>query len=444
MPIISKEVVTVKSLLEMPLIIPSYQRPYKWLDSHVNQLFDDLLHHRHKTRYRLGTVVLHQVAQTGGEPELSIVDGQQRLLTLTLLCYSLDQNKLCQPKLLEHTFSTPTAVENLQHNAAVIQSRANQLSESDREYLVNFLLNRCELILVKLDNLSEAFQFFDSQNARGKPLEPYDLLKAFHLREMADNTEMERTQCVAIWESKINPEPASKATSLHTIMSDYLFRLRHWTTGRSGLEFTRHNIDTFKGVNLRSTPYRHTEKLRALDFMVVQYNTDSVRLWDQQQMSYPFQIDQTMINGKRFFEYIQHYIAFYEHLFIDEKSELKDLLDTINNYSGHSRIGDHYVRTLFECAVLYYYDKFGDLELEKVAKLCFVWCYRIRLTQQRVAIESVDKAAVNGSSLLNVIRQALHPHEVLSFVIPPLQESQLKATKVQGLVNKFTSMGYFQ
>ncbi|SFG68277.1 DUF262 domain-containing protein [Neptunomonas qingdaonensis] len=445
MPIISKEVVTVKNMLEMPLVIPDYQRPYKWLDSHVNQLFDDLLNHRYKNRYRLGTVVLHKEALEGSEQELSIVDGQQRLLTLTLLCHMLDKNKLCQPNLLEQVFSSPITIENLSHNAAVIDSRANQLSESDREYLVDFLLNRCELICVKLDDLSEAFQFFDSQNARGKPLEPYDLLKAFHLREMVDNTELERTQCVAIWESKISPEPGSKATSLHTIMSDSLFRLRSWTAGSSGRAFTRHHINAFKGVNLRSTPYRHTETLRALDYMVDQYNADSVRHWDQQTMCYPFQIGQPLLNGKRFFEYIQHYIATYENLFLHDKSELKDLLKTINNYSGRNRIGDHYVRTLFECAVLYYFDKFGDVELEKVAQRCFIWSYSIRLTKQRVALESIDNEALEDNSLLKTIQKALHPHEVLAFIIPPLNKSELNAPKnVQGLVEKFTSLGYLQ
>ena len=52
-----------------------------------------------------------------------------------------------------------------------------------------------------LDNyVSEAFQFFDSQNARGKALYPHDLLKAYHLREMnnVDTTETEKV--VKTWE----------------------------------------------------------------------------------------------------------------------------------------------------------------------------------------------------------------------------------------------------
>ena len=42
---------------------------------------------------------------------------------------------------------------------------------------------------IELSDISEAFQFFDSQNARGKDLEAHDLLKAYHLREMTQMTE---------------------------------------------------------------------------------------------------------------------------------------------------------------------------------------------------------------------------------------------------------------
>jgi uncharacterized protein with ParB-like and HNH nuclease domain len=62
-----------------PFIIPPYQRPYKWTTKNVNQLIDDVLLHNDKPAYRLGTVVIHK------NGSLNIVDGQQRLYTLSLL-----------------------------------------------------------------------------------------------------------------------------------------------------------------------------------------------------------------------------------------------------------------------------------------------------------------------------------------------------------------------
>lgn len=56
MAIRSNQVQTISELLGRKLNIPTYQRPYKWLPKHVNQLTDDILNHRTKSCYRLGTV----------------------------------------------------------------------------------------------------------------------------------------------------------------------------------------------------------------------------------------------------------------------------------------------------------------------------------------------------------------------------------------------------
>ncbi len=93
MAIVFNQPQTISQLLEQKLTIPGYQRPYKWQPKHVNQLIDDIFNHRTKPCYRLGTVVLHQGKESESGEEnvaLNIVDGQQRLLTLTLLCTILD------------------------------------------------------------------------------------------------------------------------------------------------------------------------------------------------------------------------------------------------------------------------------------------------------------------------------------------------------------------
>ena len=253
MAIIQKKVNKVKALLEIRLVIPTYQRPYKWQAHHVNQLLDDLIRHQYKPSYRLGTVVLYQESNDQQNPKLmAIVDGQQRLLTLTLISHllanQLDNQDLCRPTLLETGFTSTTSINNLRHNAATVESRLRQLSKADQAELADFLLHKCELIQVVLNDLSEAFQFFDSQNARGKALAPHDLLKAFHLREMFSNTEQERTACVEHWENSIDPEN-HHTPALHSMMGDVLFRIRRWVDGESAKRFSRHHIGVFKGFS---------------------------------------------------------------------------------------------------------------------------------------------------------------------------------------------------
>ncbi len=424
-------------LLAQQLTIPEYQRPYKWQPKHVNQLIDDIFNHRTKPCYRLGTVVLHQDKESVNENKkqtLNIVDGQQRLLTLTLLCTILDgAEKAIASTLLEHKFESSVSIKNLKHNAQIISERVTSLNTTEKQNLLNFVLNKCELIQVTLDDLSEAFQFFDSQNARGKALAPHDLLKAYHLREMMDaTTQTERLHHVSLWEQGVNPDDDS--ANLHTIMGEFLFRMRRWIDGDYGITFSRHNIDVFKGINLDNTQYAYVDAMLALDYAVETFNADPARKWDKKTKSYPFQVEQVMINGKRFFEYIQHYMAIHTSLFVGKEAKLASFISNYTRYNGSHRKGDSYVRNLFLCTVMYYYDKFGDVELKKAAQICYRWAYSLRLELQRIGMESVDNHAKSRSGLFRAIRKAVHPQQVLNF--QPLYIKEPKFTNAKE-VKKF-------
>lgn len=425
MAIVFNQPQTIAQLLEQKLTIPEYQRPYKWQPKHVNQLIDDIFNHRTKPCYRLGTVVLHQDKDSKTEQDkgaLNIVDGQQRLLTLTLLCTILDaEQKRISSNLLEHKFESSVSIKNLKNNAQIISERVANLPDTEKQELLDFVLNKCELIQVTLDDLSEAFQFFDSQNARGKALAPHDLLKAYHLREMMDSTEQtERLHHVSLWEQGVNPDDDS--ANLHTIMGEFLFRMRRWIDGDYGIQFSRHNIDVFKGINLESTQYAYVDSMLALDYAIETFNADPARKWDKQTKGYPFQVDQVMINGKRFFEYIQHYMAIHSTLFVGKDARLNTFVEEHTKYKGSNRKGDSYVRNLFLCAVMYYFDKFGDVELEKAAQICYRWAYYLRLYLQRIGMESVDNHAKARSGLFRAINKAVHPQQVLNYQ-PPYIES---------------------
>ena len=157
---VKAKVVLLEKMLGQQLTIPPYQRPYRWQQHHVKQLFDDLVRHRHKPAYRLGTVVLHR---HGGH---NIVDGQQRLVTLTMLCKALEPDGERRFSLLDHRFVSTVSIRALQRNSALIRHRVQQLSTPDRRALLEFLLKRCEVVCITLGDLGEAFQFFDSHNAR--------------------------------------------------------------------------------------------------------------------------------------------------------------------------------------------------------------------------------------------------------------------------------------
>ena len=53
------------------------------------------------------------------------------------------------------------------------------------------------------ERLAEAFQLFDSQNNRGKSLEPHDLLKAYHLRQQDSEDEKIVENGSSLWKMTI-------------------------------------------------------------------------------------------------------------------------------------------------------------------------------------------------------------------------------------------------
>lgn len=80
--------------------IPAYQRVYCWEEDNVIQLLDDLLDNSQE-EYRLGSIILNN-----SNGRWDIVDGQQRLVTLTLLLRILGTPKRSLPLLKENFVNT--------------------------------------------------------------------------------------------------------------------------------------------------------------------------------------------------------------------------------------------------------------------------------------------------------------------------------------------------
>ena len=384
------KILKIDDVLELNLRIPDYQRPYKWTIKHVQQLLDDLLtHFRNQEQvYRIGTVVIHKDGKN-----FDIVDGQQRLITLSLLLHSLgsEKNLLNQP--LTHSISKNNVINNYEF--------IKNYSISDTKAFKKYLLEICEMVYVELDDLDEAFQFFDSQNARGKPLESYDLLKAYHLREMRNELDEIIYQCVECWEKSAMSDDIN---NLDKIINYILFRLRRWHYQEYAEVFTSDELDIFKGVS-KGADYPYLNGLLT-----------------------GFQGNQTLFNGKCFFDYIKFYMGIYEQLFRKETGLLEQfeqidgtnletgLINFLDNYKNSNRVGDQYLRNLFECAILLYFDKFGNNNLSEFVAKAFFWVYRIRIEKDRISFKTIEKAAHDKYGLLYHIEKSVTPEQVIRFI----------------------------
>jgi len=445
-----KRVLTVRELLARPdLAIPQYQRPYKWTEKNVAQLFTDISTHRDKSSYRLGTVVFHSHAE-----RLDIVDGQQRTLTLMLAVRALIALKMAKLErkdlreqlgalgrsMVDPEFANEEARRNLHQNYLAI-SRIVGRSDFTEE-LIDCLLNKCAVVCFTLHDVSEAFQFFDSQNARGRDLEPHDLLKAFHLREFDGDDEPLKAATVGRWE-------ACETQELVTLFAEYLYRIRSWAKGDSARYFGKENTPLFKGVNLATTaPYPYVEQLRIAHHWVDHYNKQPERRIDRQAAAFPFHLDQIIINGRRFFEMTDHYRRKISLAHSPETTGAGSLdgfapkiLRTIDEYPGRGRTGDRYVRAIFDCLLIYYIDKFGSVEFSRAIEKAFVWAYRLRLDMEVLQLATMDNYVVENN-VFRLIQGATRPEDFLNHSLPVLTEN--RSTKTEPIVKLLKEMRYYE
>jgi hypothetical protein len=210
--------------------IPRFQRAYSWEAEHVTKFWDDIIENLSEA-YFIGSMVVY----SDGRQSLAIVDGQQRITTITiLLCAIRDafkklgdsnlsdglqafieqkdrDNKTVYVLQTESSFpflqeeilkSEPADVKfSIGHEEEAIQKAFEIFGESINEQVDGFLSNKeqdreanaidavewlCKVrdtvfdlnvILVALENEDDAYLIFETLNTRGKDLALADLLR---------------------------------------------------------------------------------------------------------------------------------------------------------------------------------------------------------------------------------------------------------------------------
>lgn len=225
--------------------IPPYQRPYSWGKEQVDGLIDDLVWATgseapaKRPPYFLGSVVL---IKTPEYPTADVVDGQQRLTTLTILISVLREfadtaedkanvdiflrqrgnpnlgtvdiarlsvrprdrdffRKVIQeggePDL--HDPKSSDARRRMSTNRDHIREKLGALPVEQRSSLLPYMAQRCFLVLVEASDQTSAYRIFSVMNDRGLNLSPTDILKADIIG--AIDNEHDRAKYNEVWES---------------------------------------------------------------------------------------------------------------------------------------------------------------------------------------------------------------------------------------------------
>lgn len=398
------QIMSVEDLLSVNnLSIPDYQRPYKWSIKNITDLLVDTENAINEWekyssfRYRVGTIILHYNDKTNS---FDIVDGQQRCISFLLLkLYLKPDMSESDCSLLNISFSHPDSQSNIHANYLFIRDWFAAKKDTDKKRFLDAISELLEVVVLVVHKESEAFQLFDSQNTRGRELDPHDLLKAYHLREMR-NYPYDMQRAATKWE-------AIKPIEIKELFSKYLFPIMNWTHYQKSRAFTSKEIDVYKGIN-EASPYSYAS--RAKKAMPA------------------FQISESFIAGSDFFEMVEYYLYLLKFVQEEVYKYIKD--EDIKRILVESKsVGFGYAKQLFECTIFCYYDRFRNFDPQVVKKL-FTWAFMIRVDMENLSFDTINRYALgindnsnysNSIPMFSIINNARIHTEVASIPVTVLR-----------------------
>ena len=429
------EVLSIKSYLSLNLCIPMYQRPYEWNERNVVELLDDIYEaarRKEKPKYRIGSIILHVEDNV-----CNIVDGQQRTLTLLLvlcrlMCGGEDRTSTCDgarnpylrllsgPDFYPALPQCKTSRRNLRNNLVHIDEYFRMHPDSE-DRIRGALEEQLEVVVICVKELSEAFQLFDSQNSKGRPLDPHDLLKAFHLRLIPNEQVWDsrwssgktKTEMVKEWEAHDSSEVGQ--------LFETLFRICKWNRKEPCHRFTAQDIGVFKGVPVLAGAIGGKPIPKPYGYVSRAVGSNN-----------RFQIGEPFVPGGDFFTMVEHYFDLYREI----RKRVKSMKEVeLAKTSCRSK----YLEPLFDAVLLDYFDRFGledaaepELAIKKLCK----WVFLVRLDMGYLGSKTLNKYALgNGTQsrysnpipMFFRIRTAVEPAEVTNI---PLKMSSFQGSGV--------------
>ena len=440
---IQAQICTVEVVLKQNLVIPQYQRPYTWTQKNVMQLLSDIRTNMvaGKREYRIGTIICHKNTD-GFNEQYDIVDGQQRITTILMALRELEKERIVSPNNIQYKRNS---VGRILENSIFIKGWIKDNLPNDKEAFSKYILNNCKFVEIIVDDLGEAFQMFDTQNGRGKSLEAYNLLKAFHIRAMEQNSQAERIQCDRNWESATQYDATPDIQTdpnediLGQLFGEQLFKSRLWCRNEEAKAFTRSDIEEFKGFTIDKNhpidfPFQNPFLLQYLtekfyrNVLAGTVGTKSRLESGETEKSNPFvNINQDIINGKAFFEYIETYVELYKKMFIELGSyQLADFKrffylhclsyewdnNSKNEWNAQitweearlrqdafrdeknkaRRVGDKYLRETYKSLCFVLLDKFGEKVFMRYYKTLYRLVYLNRLKYAAIKFSTAMSA----------------------------------------------------
>ncbi|MBT0881938.1 DUF262 domain-containing protein [Campylobacter sp. 2018MI13] len=344
---VSSSILTFNELTELNLSIPDYQRPYVWELKQIKMLLKDI--ENTKDGALLGSIILHEIKRDG-KTIYEVIDGQQRLTTIKLILMVLSEYKIVMENhngysnyLSNVSFFHKISQDNIKNNYEYIK---NYLSNEDKAKDFLEKLENTQFIIVATTKADDAFIFFDNTNSKGKKLENYDLIKAFHLQAKQERHKDLQNANARYFESVINADKDNINKFLNQI-----------------LNFTR---KTIKQEHERT-------KWWSDDLIFDEFCKENL----SGQSSCDYGIISDFANGVEFFEYFR---KFYEMLKIIKQTDFYQKLNYLD--------GTGYLQNALCMCMVVFMDRFKSGNFDKMMRFATRIIYTNRLVGKSVRWES--------------------------------------------------------
>lgn len=390
---------SLEEVLSLDLNIPEYQRIYCWHEENVIQLLKDC--RALESEYRLGSIIL----QKQGE-KYDIIDGQQRLVTLSLILLSLGNS---DSPLLKQKFSNSEATQYLKYNKWIIDKfvKTNSKSLNSNSLLKYFTFN---VLILNNESRELAYTFFSNENSKGVSLTDFDLLKAHHLRYVYE--EPQARHLSKRWDKLlINGTKVSNYEERDYVrtLSMYVFRLRKWLNYEDWDEY---------------------ERLR-----VKREYEAAVIVPEIPPFGEKFYYAEPIQGGPHFFAFVERFVGHFKTFCLTPQ-----YLALHHNLVGETH---PWMRDVIEAFLFAYYIKFGSDYLDDALVLISRIVSQVRYDIQRIHLSAVLEYA-KESKIAMMIDQATSPTFCLARMLAMIEsladfegETDNKGRKVKRIRTRY-------
>ena len=373
---------SLKDLFDIKLTIPDYQRIYCWNDNNIRTLWDNLKEMPEGLDYHLGAIILQRQDES-----CDIIDGQQRLVTLTLILRALGYEGN-MPLLLQR-FKSQEACENIANAKYVIQEIKGWDCDENDEMLNNILSHLTFSVLVlNSNNLDLAYTFFSNQNSKGVRLSDYDILKAHHLRYLITN-DSQAEHLARKWNTMSQETDSDNEPFIHKTLGLYLYRARKW--------MRKHSCDEQKSNRPIKDEYSAAPLIPGIP-----------------PFGERFYFYEKIQGGAHFFAFTDYFVELYKQFI-----KTPQVLLLRRNLLGES----HWkYESVIETVLFVYFSKFGKQYLSE-ALFCIAGAIAQHRYKESRALQYKINEHVQNNELVMMIDQASSPSFFLAETLPLLKRS---------------------